>query len=1571
MEGCLLKAKYKNPNRVIWQSRYLILDEVKGSLNQYHIGTKPKKNASPAIVLNLSRCLLSECSIRPFCFEIKDNTAKKTLCYAAESIDEYDEWLIAFSKTAVVIEGEKINLNDNLNYSENRNSKQLPLNYNNNNDNMIDDSNNVVPIQDINSNMADANLLSYDSDSDKNEEVVGEKIKGGELSGLDQIDDDCGQKNAQDELMELSPEEMKNSLIQEFSVEHNASGIESWIVLENRDVLVLLSILSDIESELNPTRKRYEEHYTRDKPISLNELKAWIYKFDKDFPVFASVEMEEEEFDENKSLEENEVQSKPISKAASRTGSFKSTSMLSLGSDDVDDNIQALFDNLMYHENAISGLSESRKVELSTMFLGIMDGTSDTLTKDNHGNSNIEGDDKSEVSSDSKGNTKSNSDESKKIKELPIVEQLLLPEEERDPHDWNKKFQELFDDARTSSDADVKSLSATIRLANLYGSFCVNAMEGTRRIIDELSVPDTLKSIKRIGEQLDVEKEVSASSAKSMASIKDTFIFNGLIFHNVGVSSMSIIHDGRKVQSYDTVASDEVLHKMEGNELRANKLLQSALGELFPSKDVPTIMLRTIVDYEGFRFLVMAPIDINEEQTLLYGFAKNKSTFVRAEPAIETTLKEILNKVGLDTCSVDVISCSVSLSQSELSTYSTRTVEVPSFDLEVHQCFDGRRYAINLYDVLIPDLNDCESTDYLCNRLRPELYSKFTTPITSNLFKEDEGDTYQSFVNNEGLQKSSYKQSCDELYLKILPEFVSKCDNLIKLPLESYTLTRTMHFLGIPMRCLGAIYEVSDTLHTKRLILAEAIARSCKTILRDALKDIKRRGLKRMYDAMMRQLSNKDDYEQYAEDISRECRLCVLDLFNCVLGGSWNNFRNASASKIKLWKEVLPNVMSKKYGMTLPKNIYVGIDLVPAQLFSAMSYHTGAVFANRPLTPQATCEIHNCSRPDSYVLVSDSVLQPFLLEDLLELVPQVKVNEHLTGPWQAVNETVDELIFNGEYSKAITILRVRMSTILLTQRGVSPRLPIGQNITNTNNNNRRNEEQESFKNESIIKFVAYQLFTCMYFEGSYEQMCDQIYTQLFPNVDNIAGDKTVVSQSLIASSSNDFNSVYDGRLLSLLMCGEFQCGNIREALSAFDKALEVYTYFLGREHPLIAIHFGILADLYYSNHQIGEARFMLRLAHEHCLESFGILSNITQGFANKLGILYLYGNHINDTEKLLQPSFTTAEDAAVLLAHTTTNNGSRVEAALVLHGLAVCMVKERRYEQATGMLFRALDLLRIASSGSINNECNMIENGNKSDDINKNNEESNSEENIAKENLVDRWYPPYTTLEKNIIFLLVSTITSASTDPDIPVILHELWQALTQEITQEGFLDYICNGINLTDDNDGSIKKNGDDVDEDEKIKRKRNSVIIENVSADEMTMDVLSILYSLHLQKLPLSKRHEMATVHSDVCESYVPIEWNQHLLTFVEDLLVFTNPLLLFDDIIKHAEKVVKKSGVVFYEKDSNEDESGVDVGVGMVNGIRVTDEEEVHAHDCFIAILYEISQHGSNIRKNLLQV
>ena len=78
-------------------------------------------------------------------------------------------------------------------------------------------------------------------------------------------------------------------------------------------------------------------------------MKAWIYKFDKDFPVFTSVEMEEEEFDENKSLEENEVQSKPISKAASRTGSFKSTSMLSLGSDDVDDNIQALFDNLMYH----------------------------------------------------------------------------------------------------------------------------------------------------------------------------------------------------------------------------------------------------------------------------------------------------------------------------------------------------------------------------------------------------------------------------------------------------------------------------------------------------------------------------------------------------------------------------------------------------------------------------------------------------------------------------------------------------------------------------------------------------------------------------------------------------------------------------------------------------------------------------------------------------------------------------------------------------------------------------------------------------------------------------------------------------------------------------------------------------------------------------------------------------------------------------------------------------------------------------------------------------------------------
>ena len=1567
MEGCLLKAKRKDSTRLTWQSRYLILDKDKGILNQYHIATKPKKNAKPAIVLILNRCTISECSIRPFCFEIKETNSNKILCYAAESIDEYDEWLIAFSDTQILIEGEKINLNDNLNYSD---LKQLPLNNNDYDNDMIYETNNMDEIEyvndEMNMDMVDTNILSYDFDENDEEEDVRGRQKGGEDTNLDEIDED-DENNGEEPLVELSPSELKNILIKEFCEEHNASGIESWIVVEKRNVLVLLSILSDVESEKNPDRNRYEDHYTRDNPISLNELKAWINKFDKDFPVIIDdkkedevqqKDVEEEEDIEDKKLEEDERQSKP---ASSRAGSFKSNSILSFGTDGVNDGIQAILDNLMYHESTANGLRESRKVELSTMFLGIMDGTSDvpTLTKENTTTAattasaaDVEDDEISEVSGSNKSHTKSNTEETIKKKEMPVVEQLLLPKEEKDPHDWNKKFHELFDDTRTSLDADALSLSATIRLANLYGSFCVNAMEGTRRIIDELCVPDVLKTIKRVGQQLDIEKELTASSTQSMANIKDTFVYNGLIFHNVGVSSMTIIHDGKKAKSHDTLASGEVLHKIEGNELRATKLLQNALSDLLPSKDVLNTVLRTIVDYEGFRFMVMAPIDINEEQTLVYGFAKNKSTFVKAESTIESSLKEMLNKVGIDTCSVDVISCSVLLAQSELSTYSTRTVQVPSLDLEVHQCFDGRRYAINLYDILIPDLNDCESTDYLCNRIRPELYSKFTTPVTSNLFKSAEGDTYQSFVTNEGLQKSSYKQLCDELYLKIIPDFVSKCDNLIKLPLESYTLTRTMHSLGIPMRCLGAIYELSTCLHTKRLILAEAIARSCKTILRDALKDIKHQSLRQMYDGIMRQLSSKEDYESYAENISQECKLCVLDIFNCILGGSWNNFRHASQNKIKLWKNILPSVLHKKYGMTLPKKIYVGIDLVPAQLFSAMMYHTGAVFAYRPLIPQVVGGVHNVSRPDSYILVSDSVLQPFLLEDLLELVPQVKVNEQLTGPWQRMNETVDKFIFNGEYSQAISILRVRMSTMLLTQRGISPRSPIGKNI-----NMNRNEEQESYKNESIIKFVAYQLFTCMYFDGQYEQMCDQIYTQLFPNTDNVGGDKTVMSQSLIASRSNNFNSVYDGRLLTLLMCGEFQCNNIQEALSAFDKALEVYTYYLGREHPLIAIHFGILADLYFSKRQMGEARFMLRLAHEHCLESFGVSSNITQGFANKLGILFLYENHVHDTEKFLQPSFTTAEDAAMLLAHTTTNNGSRVEAALVLHGLAVCMVKERRYEQATGMLFRALDILRVNNSCNNSNIDNStaIENGNDNEGDNK------KEGEVNEDTVVDRWQPPFTTLERNIIFLLVSVlVNSSSVAPDVPMMLQELWLALSEHVTSEGFLYFISNCMNDNNNDENDEKGSKKNI-------KKSNSLTVENVSTDEMLADVLSILFSLHLQKLPLSKRHEIATIHSSVGESVVPIEWNQNLITFVEDLLVFTDPLLLFDDIIKHAEKIVKKNGV--YNKDN--DETAIGIESGFVNGITVTDEEEAEAHDCFIAIIYEICQHGSNIRKKLLQV
>ena len=112
------------------------------------------------------------------------------------------------------------------------------------------------------------------------------------------------------------------------------------------------------------------------------------------------------------------------------------------------------------------------------------------------------------------------------------------------------------------------------------------------------------------------------------------------------------------------------------------------------------------------------------------------------------------------------------------------------------------------------------STIYLPDRKRPMLPTILSDTLCSlkendikfaftlDLYIDKETNTLNTykFTNTMINIKKNYvydtdKQENDELYLKILPEFVSKCDNLIKLPLESYTLTRTMHFLGIPMRC--------------------------------------------------------------------------------------------------------------------------------------------------------------------------------------------------------------------------------------------------------------------------------------------------------------------------------------------------------------------------------------------------------------------------------------------------------------------------------------------------------------------------------------------------------------------------------------------------------------------------------------------------------------------------------------------------------------------------------------------------------------------------------------------------
>lgn len=141
-------------------------------------------------------------------------------------------------------------------------------------------------------------------------------------------------------------------------------------------------------------------------------------------------------------------------------------------------------------------------------------------------------------------------------------------------------------------------------------------------------------------------------------------------------------------------------------------------------------------------------------------------------------------------------------------------------------------YVLNTAEILPRDIdyNEPRSQIQANYYFRPEFLCNYDTALKSDIGKDYIG--YQ-FSYNVNKQQEYQKVSEANQFLKteVLEHFVNHLNDLKALPIDSESLTKTMHQHGINLRYLSHIAIMSQVQHVVDICINEMVARTCKNIL--------------------------------------------------------------------------------------------------------------------------------------------------------------------------------------------------------------------------------------------------------------------------------------------------------------------------------------------------------------------------------------------------------------------------------------------------------------------------------------------------------------------------------------------------------------------------------------------------------------------------------------------------------------------------------------------------------------------------------------------------------------------
>jgi len=764
------------------------------------------------------------------------------------------------------------------------------------------------------------------------------------------------------------------------------------------------------------------------------------------------------------------------------------------------------------------------------------------------------------------------------------------------------------------------NVMACLSLAAFQGEFVKMALEGVRIIVDEYSLPDGMKSATLLSrgccntngeeeedddddndeDQNDGNEEEEQQQRKGFLTNngelddempkQEVFAYGGLLFRIEANSSNERDVAPSEEREKFVAASDEMMHKIAGNEQRGQTAMQRALAASWRERTgdlslKPCTLLCTTIDYAGFRVSVMAPTEIDEHQTLVYGHSKSHNIFVNALPSVRSFLPKVAAQLNL-AISRDLLSTTTVSIEERIATAASAPptcltiVEVLANYLQAHKCFDDRVYMLNFKCLLPPDLPRPSTNDLLTRMLRPEFIKSLETRLFPDVWRsqsqaaDQQGRNYetrfhgpngaieaQKVLSNLSPSIADSLSAFSCLYKKRIPQLSSALDELSSLPVDSHGLTHCFHQYGVNMRHLGVVRSMCRAKHVKQMLMCEAVARCAKVLLNKSLRSLARKGKSESMLGEYRGRSGEADFVAQMNFLVEERKSIVLDLFNLVLG-----------EDDSFWKEVLPDIIFQKFGIEYSLRVNKAELVHLPQLFLAMQYHTGTIFEER-------ADYHfggNSAESSGPVFVTRNILH--------YNVPSVKLSCISPGYVGLVEPLAEALLGSELGAEAAIVFRLRISLLLMTNR-----------------------ETHCPKHAATVAYNIYKLLLSLFLHGEYKVVCKEIRVELrgMPKLTPLAG-----------------------RFLTLLMCAQFRAGRIAEALESFDKATEIYNFSLGKSHPIHSLHMCALADLYYCVKSKKQARLMLLMAQDVACRGLGDNHLTTASYSSKLAALYMESNEV-------------------------------------------------------------------------------------------------------------------------------------------------------------------------------------------------------------------------------------------------------------------------------------------------------------------------------------------------------